>query len=334
MNKKPKKLLNNPNDATQEQLEGLISACGGKLIKVNQVSGVIRHDIVANRPVIVTGGGSGHEPMFAGYVGRGLADAAALGEFFASPSPDIIIETAKAAHKNQGVLFIYGNYAGDNMNFDIAAELLEEEGIITKTVRVTDDISSASLSKMSNRRGVAGDMYVLKIAGAAVESGYDLEQVYEVTKKANFNTRSIGVALGACSIPQTGKFNFELADDELELGMGIHGEPGVRRQKMTTANEISQEMIDRLCADTELNNGDKVCVTINNLGASTYTELLIAYRQVHQELVKRGIQIHDVLIGSYCTSQEMAGYSITIFRLDDELQKLYDMPCDSFAWRK
>lgn len=334
MSRKPKKLLNNPNDVPTEQLEGLIYACGGSLIKVEGYSGVYRKDIKADQVVVVTGGGSGHEPMFAGYVGKGLADAAALGEVFASPSPDIIIETVKAAQKEKGVLFVYGNYAGDNMNFDIAAELLEEEGIQVKTVRVTDDISAAPLSKMSDRRGVAGDMYVLKIAGAAVQAGYDLDKLHEVAVKANFNTRTMGVALGACSIPQTGKFNFELADDELELGMGIHGEPGVRRQKMASADEINGEMIERLCADIELKSGDKVCITINNLGASTYTELLIANRKVYQVLTEHGVQIYDTLIGGYCTSQEMAGYSITIFRLDDELQRLYDMPCHSFAWRK
>lgn len=334
MSRKPKKLLNNPNDVPAEQLEGLLYACGGKLEKVEGYSGVVRKGIKDDQVIVVTGGGTGHEPMFAGYVGQGLADAAALGEIFASPSPDIIIETTKAAQKGKGVLFVYGNYAGDNMNFDIAAELLEEEGIQVKTVRVTDDISAAPLSKMSDRRGVAGDMYVLKIAGAAVQAGYDLDQLHEVTAKANFNTRTMGVALGACSIPQTGKFNFELADDELELGMGIHGEPGVRRQKMTSADEINAEIVEHLCNDIELKAGDRVCVTINNLGASTYTELFIANRKVHQELEKRGITIYDTLIGGYCTSQEMAGYSVTIFRLDEELQRLYDAPCDSFAWRK
>ncbi|HED4429525.1 TPA: dihydroxyacetone kinase subunit DhaK [Pasteurella multocida] len=334
MTRKPKKLLNHPNDVPAEQLEGLLYACHGKLSKVEGYSGVIRTDIADQQVVVVTGGGSGHEPMFAGFVGKGLADAAALGEIFTSPSPDIIIETTKAAQKGQGVLFVYGNYAGDNMNFDIAAELLEEEGITVKTVRVTDDISAAPPERMQERRGVAGDMYVLKIAGAAVQSGYDLDALHEVTSKANFNTRTMGVALAACSIPQTGKFNFELADDELELGMGIHGETGVRRQKLTSADEINQEIVDRICADIGLQAGDRVCVTINNLGAATYTELLISNRKVHQELVKRGIQVHNTLIGSYCTSQEMAGYSVTLFRLDDELQKLYDLPCDGFAWRK
>lgn len=289
MARHPKKLLNDPNSVPTEQLEGLLYASQGKLLKVEGYSGVYRPDIRNGKVVIVTGGGSGHEPMFAGYVGNGLADAAALGDIFASPSPDIIIETTKSAEKGQGVLFIYGNYAGDNMNFDIAAELLEEDGIQVKTVRVSDDISAAPISKMSDRRGVAGDMYVLKIAGAASEAGYNLDQVYEAAKKANFNTRTMGVALGACSIPQTGKFNFELADDELELGMGIHGEPGVRRQKMAPADEINGEMVERLCDDIGLQEGDRVCVTINNLGGSTYTELLIAYRKVHQDLIKRNI---------------------------------------------
>lgn len=330
----PKKLLNDPNNVPAEQLEGLLYACAGKLVKVEGYSGVYHRHINKDQVIIVTGGGTGHEPMFAGYVGKGLADAAALGEIFASPSPDIIIETTKAAYQGKGVLFVYGNYAGDNMNFDIAAELLEEEGFLVKTVRVTDDISAAPLSRMSDRRGVAGDMYVLKIAGAAVSSGYSFEEIYEVTQKANFNTRTMGVALSACSIPQTGKFNFELADDELELGMGIHGEPGVRRQKVTTADEINNEIVESLCADIGLVEGDSVCITINNLGAATYSELLIANRKVYLELNKRGIHIHDTLIGSYCTSQEMAGYSITLFRLDEELKKLYDMPCDSFTWRK
>lgn len=332
--RKPKKLLNDPRHVPQEQLEGLIAACHGDLVPVDGYSAVIRKNILTNQVVVLTGGGCGHEPMFAGFVGKGLADAAALGEVFTSPSPDIIIEAAKAAEQGHGVLFVYGNYAGDNMNFDIAAELLEEEGIYTKTVRVTDDIAAAPLSRLSDRRGVAGDMLVLKIAGAAAQSGYDLERLYAVTAKANLNTRTIGVALSGCSIPQTGQFNFELPDDELELGMGIHGESGVRRQKMVSADEIVNEMVDKLCADLPFQQGDRVCLVINNLGASTYSELLIANRKVNQVLADKGITIYDTLIGHFCTAQEMAGYSITLFKLDDELQALYDAPCHSFGWRK
>ena len=329
--RKPKKLLNDPRDVPEEQLQGLIAACGGDLVRVEGYSAVVRRGIPDNQVAVLIGGGSGHEPMFAGYVGEGLADASALGEIFTSPSPDIIIEAAKAADRGKGVLFVYGNYAGDNMNFDIAAELLEEEGIITRTIRVTDDIA---ISKMSDRRGVAGDMMILKIAGAAATRFDSLERVHQLAVKANDNTRSMGVALSACSLPQTGEFNFELADDELELGMGIHGEQGIRRQKMAPADELVTEIIDRLCADLPFSKGDKVSLLINNLGGSTVTELLIANRKANQLLTERGIIIHDTLIGSYCTSQEMSGYSITLMKLDEELQSLYDAPCHSFAWRK
>ncbi|GKX51379.1 dihydroxyacetone kinase subunit DhaK [Budvicia aquatica] len=329
--RKPKKLLNDPRDVPEEQLQGLIAACGGDLQRVDGYSAVIRRDIPDNQVAVLIGGGSGHEPMFAGYVGKGLADASALGEIFTSPSPDIIIEAAKAADRGQGVLFVYGNYSGDNMNFDIAAELLEEEGVITRTIRVTDDIA---IDKKSDRRGVAGDMMVLKIAGAAATRFDSLERVHQLAVKANDNTRSMGVALSACSLPQTGEFNFELADDELELGMGIHGEQGVRRQKMAPADEIVTEIIERLCADLPFVSGDRVSLLINNLGGSTVTELLIANRKANQLLTERGIIIHDTLIGSYCTSQEMSGYSITLMKLDAELQSLYDAPCHSFAWRK
>lgn len=329
--RKPKKLLNDPRDVPEEQLQGLIAACGGDLVRVEGYSAVVRRGIPDNQVAVLIGGGSGHEPMFAGYVGKGLADASALGEIFTSPSPDIIIEAAKAADRGKGVLFVYGNYAGDNMNFDIAAELLEEEGIITRTIRVTDDIA---ISKMSDRRGVAGDMMILKIAGAAATRFDSLERVHQLAVKANDNTRSMGVALSACSLPQTGEFNFELADDELELGMGIHGEQGIRRQKMAPADELVTEIIDRLCADLPFSKGDKVSLLINNLGGSTVTELLIANRKANQLLTERGIIIHDTLIGSYCTSQEMSGYSITLMKLDEELQSLYDAPCHSFAWRK
>ncbi|GKX56938.1 dihydroxyacetone kinase subunit DhaK [Leminorella grimontii] len=329
--RKPKKLLNDPRDVPEEQLDGLIAACHGTMKRVDGFSAVVRDEIPDGKVVVLIGGGSGHEPMFAGYVGQGLADASALGEIFTSPSPDIIMAGVQAAERGKGVLFVYGNYAGDNMNFDIAAELLEEEGIPSRTIRVNDDIA---IAKMGDRRGVAGDMMVLKIAGAAAEQMKSLDEVHRLAVKANDNTRSMGVALSACSLPLNDGFNFELADDELELGMGIHGEQGVRRQKMARADEIVAEIIERLCADLPFVAGDRVALLINNLGGSTVTELLIANRKANEMLTEKGIIIHDTLIGSYCTSQEMSGYSITLFKLDDELQALYDAPCHSFAWRK
>ncbi|WP_413742803.1 dihydroxyacetone kinase subunit DhaK [Sodalis sp. RH15] len=332
--RKPKKLLNNPIDVCREQLEGLIAACGGSLQKIDGISAVVRAGLRDEQVLVLTGGGSGHEPMFAGYVGDGLADAAALGDIFTSPAPNVIMDTVKSANRGKGALFIYGNYAGDNMNFDIAAELLEEEGIPTRTVRVNDDMASAPAHRMQDRRGVAGDMMVLKIAGAAGRHSRELDEVYRLAAKANNNTRTIGVALSPCSLPQTGEFNFDIPEDEFELGMGIHGEPGVRRQKMVPADQLVTELVDSLYGDLALATGDEICLLVNNLGASTYSELLIANRKVHQLLAERGIRIHDTLIGSYCTSQEMSGYSITFFKLDDELKSLYDAPCHSFAWRK
>ena len=332
--RKAKKLLNNPIDVCREQLEGLIAACGGDLQKIEGTSAVVRQGLRDNQVLVLTGGGSGHEPMFAGYVGDGLADAAALGDIFASPAPNVIMAAVKHAHRGQGALFIYGNYAGDCMNFDIAAELLEEEGIVTRTIRVNDDVASAPRERLSDRRGVAGDMMVLKIAGAAGRTSQTLDEVCRLAEKANRNTRTIGVALSACSLPQTGVFNFEIPEDEFELGMGIHGETGVRRQKMVPADELVTELVSLLCEDLGLRAGDEICLVVNNLGASTYTELLIANRKIHQLLGQRDIRIHDTLVGSYCTAQEMSGYSITFFKLDDELKPLYDAPCHSFAWRK
>ncbi len=330
----PKKLINDPMAVAVEQFEGLIAASHGQLEALPGITAAVRSDMPSNKVAIVTGGGAGHEPMFAGYVGQGLADAAALGDIFAAPAPNIITATTEAVEQGKGAIYIYGNYAGDNMNFDIAAELMDDDDVRTHTVRVWDDVASAPLEQIHERRGVAGDLYVLKIAGAASELYDDFDKVVELTERARDNTRSIGVALGAGSVPQTNTFTFELPDDELEIGMGLHGEPGVARGKMKSADEIADQLIDQLCDDLPFRGGDEVCVLVNNLGASTYMELLIANRRVHQRLEERGIKIHDTLVGNYCTSQEMSGYSITLLKLDEELKKLYDLPCQSIALRK
>ncbi len=332
--RKPKKLINDPLLVALEQFEGLIAACNGTLAALPGITAAIRHDMPADKVAIVTGGGSGHEPLFAGYVGQGLADAAALGDVFAAPTPNVIVSTTQAAERGKGVIYVYGNYAGDNMNFDIAAELADDDDIKTHSVRVWDDVASAPLDMIQERRGVAGDLYVLKIAGAASEQYSDFDQVVAATEKARDNTRSIGVALSAGSVPQTNSFNFELPDDELEIGMGLHGEPGVSREKMKSADEVATDLIEQLCNDLPFVQGDEVCLLVNNLGASTYMELFIANRKVHQLLAERGIRVHDTLVGNYCTSQEMSGYSITLMKLDEELKRLYDLPCQSFALRK
>lgn len=333
--RKPKKLLNDPNNVRREVMDGLMYAYNGKLKAINEYCAVYRQPIDQKQVIIVSGGGSGHEPTFAGFIGEGGIDACALGEVFTSPSPDQIIEVTKAAHNHQGVLFLYGNYSGDGMNFDIAAEILAEEGIQTLTVRGTDDIASAPLERITDRRGVAGIMFLYKIAGSAAQfKKYDLKRLYEVTKKANHNTRTIGVALDGCALPQSSKFNFELADDEIEIGIGIHGEAGFRRQKITSMDETVAEMVDRLCSDLPYHAGDKICVSINNLGTLSNTELLIATKKVGEELKQRGIITHDIVTGHFCTSLEMSGFSISFLKLDNELQALYDLPCHTLGWRK
>lgn len=332
--RKPKKLLNDPNNVRREVMSGLLYAYNGKLEALEDYCAVYRTNI-NEQVIIVSGGGSGHEPTFAGFIGDGGIDACALGEVFTSPSPDQIIEVTKLVHKNKGVLFLYGNYSGDGMNFDIAAEILAEEGIVSKTMRGTDDIASAPLERISDRRGVAGIMFLYKIAGAAAQfKNYDLDSLYSVVKKANHNTRTIGVALDGCALPQSSNFNFELADDEIEIGIGIHGEAGLRRQKIDSMDKTVKEMVDRLCVDLPFQQGDKICVSINNLGSLSNTELLIATKKVGEELQKRDITIHHLVTGHFCTSLEMSGFSISFLKLDPELQALYDLPCKTLGWRK
>ncbi|MCQ1059806.1 dihydroxyacetone kinase subunit DhaK [Photobacterium sp. DNB23_23_1] len=331
--RKPKKLLNNPDAVAREQFEGFMAAVD-HLEPVGSYTAAFRKDFCSDKVAIVTGGGAGHEPMYGGYVGAGLADAVAIGDVFAAPSPDVIIETCSALNPNKGVIFVYGNYAGDNMNFDIAAELLEDDDIKSHTVRINDDVISAPKSNSVERRGIAGALYVLKAAGAAADMYHEFDDVVAATEKALKHTASVGVALGPCAIPRNDTFNFEIADDEIEIGMGLHGEPGVGKSKLGTADETVSTLMDKLHKDLDLHAGDEVCVLVNNLGASTQMELLIANRAVNNYLNDNGIAVYDCLVGNYCTSLEMSGYSISLFKLDEQLKCLYDASCHSFALRK
>lgn len=331
--RKPKKLLNNPDAAAKEQFEGFMAA-SDNLEQVHNLTAAIRKDFPVGKVAIVTGGGAGHEPMYGGYVGAGIADAVAVGDVFAAPTPDVILETSKALNPDKGIIFIYGNYAGDNMNFDIAAELLEDEDIPSHTVRVNDDVYSAPKSNAIERRGIAGALYVLKAAGAAADLYDNFDDVVTATEKALKHTASAGVALGPCAIPRNNSFNFDIEHDDIEMGMGLHGEPGVGKSKLKTTNDTVAELMDKLVAELELTAKDEVCVLVNNLGTSTQMELLIANRAIHQYLNDKRVIIHDCLIGSYCTSLEMSGFSISLFKLDQELKRLYDNPCQSFTLRK
>ena len=291
----------------------------------------MRAHIENDKVALLIGGGSGHEPIYTTYVGRGYADAAACGNIFAAPSPQIIFEATKAVHRGKGVLYVYGNYEGDVMNFDVAAEMAAAEGIEVKYVRTIDDVS---LPKGDGRRGIAGSFFQVKIAGAACNGGLSLEEAQRVTIHAQQNIRSLSVAFRPGSLPETGQPTFTLGEDELEIGMGGHGERGVARKKMMPADQLVDLMMGQLIEDFPLKRGDRVALLINDLGATTMMELLIVNRRVRQILDQRGIAVHDTRIGPYMTTQEMAGFSITLFRLDDELARYFDQPASNESFLK
>ncbi|MCR9239658.1 MAG: dihydroxyacetone kinase subunit DhaK [Alphaproteobacteria bacterium] len=330
-----KKILNNPENYVDEMLEGFVAA-HPEFYRMHGDSGKVvtrAKQAKSGKVGIVTGGGSGHLPVFTGYVGEGLLDACAVGEVFASPSAEQMADAIRVADQGAGVLRLYGNYGGDVMNFDMAGELVEFEDINCTTVLLADDVASAPPEEHEKRRGVAGMVYAFKLAGAAAEEGRDLEVVTAVAQKAADACRSIGAALSSCTVPQAGKPTFDIADDEMEMGMGIHGEPGVWRGKLRTADEIADEMMDRLLADMPLASGDRVSILVNSLGATPPEELYILYRIVKQRLDKAGATIVMPLVGRYATSMEMSGVSFTLCKLDDELEALLKAPCDCAFWR-
>ena len=330
-----KKILNNPVDYVDEMLAGL-TAAHPEFYRLYGDSGrvVARAMPGATGKVgIVTGGGSGHLPVFTGYVGTGLLDACAIGDVFASPSADQMADAIRVADQGAGVLRLYGNYGGDIMNFDMAGELVEFDGITCTTVVLADDVASAAPHERQKRRGVAGMVYAFKIAGAAAEAGADLETVTAVAQKAADACRSVGAALSSCTVPQAGRPTFHIAEDEMEMGMGIHGEPGVWRGQLRTADAIAAEMMDRLLADMPVANGDRVSVMVNSLGATPPEELYILYRVVKARLDGLGVTTVMPLVGRYATSMEMAGVSFTLIKLDAELEGFLTDPCNCAFWR-
>lgn len=326
-----KKIINDPMAFVDETIEGILLAypdhfqrCAGSTRALMRADGPI-----AGKVAIITGGGSGHLPVFLGYVGPGLLDAVSIGNVFSSPSADDMLAATRAANGGAGVLYLYGNYSGDVMNFDMAAEMAEFEDIEVLTSRVMDDVVSAPVEEMSKRRAVAGLFFAYKIAGAKADEGADLASVKATADRAIFNTRSMGVALSPCTIPAVGEPTFTLGENEMELGMGIHGEPGLQRGPIMTADEIVEVIMGRVLPDLPFQPGDRVAVLVNSLGATPPEELFIMYRRAHALLAERGIWVHRAYIGEFATSMEMAGASISLLKLDDELQHLLDAPAYS-----
>jgi len=332
---KTKKLINDPADVVDEMIEGMLAAHPRHL---RRAEGHRRALVAVEGPRtgkvgLVVGGGSGHEPTFAGLVGRGLADAVAIGNVFASPPPDPILACARAANGGAGVLFLYGNYAGDCMNFDMAAEMAATDGLEIRTVLTTDDVASAPPERREERRGGAGNPNLVKDVGAAADRMMAIDEVERLARQANARTFTVGVALSPCSLPQTLVPNFEIGADEMEVGMGIHGEPGVLRTALRPADAVADDMLDRIFAECGAAAGDSVAVMVNSLGSTSMMELYILERRLKRRLYERGIAVHRSWVGAFCTSLEMAGASVTLMWLDDELTALLDHPADAAQFR-
>ncbi|MDO8108350.1 dihydroxyacetone kinase subunit DhaK [Isoptericola sp. b441] len=323
-----KKIINKPEDFVDEFVEGILLA-HPDLVKTpgDDLRVLVRADAPLTGKVgIVTGGGSGHLPLFKGYVGKGLCSGVAIGNVFSSPSSDQIFEATKAVDGGAGVLYLYGNYGGDVFNFDLAGDLAELEGIETRTVLGRDDVASQPKDRRLDRRGVAGIFFAYKAAGAAAERGDSLDQVAAVAEDVVDHTATMGVGLAPTILPTTGRPSFELPDGEMEIGIGIHGEPGSRRGPLETADEIADHVVGALLEDLGLGEGARVAVLVNGLGATPLEELYLLYRRTHQILAERGIEIVRPYVGEYATSLEMAGASISLLELDDARLQLLDAP--------
>ncbi len=317
-----KKIINNPANFVEESIDGLIKSHPDVYALAKDNNRVItRATKASNKVGIVTGGGSGHLPVFTGYVGKGFLDACAIGSVFASPSVEQMVSAIKNADNGNGVLCVIGNYGGDVMNFEMACEMVESEGIKTKKVIVADDIASASEQEKLKRRGIAGMIFVFKISGAIAETGASLEEVFNTATEANNNIRTLGVALSPCILPEAGKPTFKINDDEIEIGMGIHGEPGIKREKLRPANDLVDDLYKRILEDSKLQSNDNIAIMINSLGATPLEELYIVSKRINENLSNSKIKNVKTYVGRYATSMEMAGMSITTIKLSDNLKE-------------
>lgn len=330
-----KKILNKDvSNVVEESLTGYLMAYRKYYKKIGEYNAFKYRGHRKDKVAMVIGGGSGHEPLFTGYCGAGLADAVACGNICASPNPELITMAAKEVDQGKGVLFVYGNYAGDNLNFDMAEEMCRAEGIKTAHVREWDDFASAPKERITDRRGIAGDVYTIKIAGAACDAGLDLEEVVRITEKARDNTNTIGLATSPGTLPGNDKPTFEIADDEMEFGMGLHGEPGIERTKMMPCSDMVERMYNELMAEMGLKEGDEIAVLVNGLGSTPLLELNLVYYELYKRMHRDGLKVYDAEVKTYCTCMEMGGFSITFLKLDEELKTYYDAPCYSPYYAK
>ncbi|MBA2487718.1 MAG: dihydroxyacetone kinase subunit DhaK [Candidatus Limnocylindrales bacterium] len=328
-----KKLINLPDRVVEEALAGMVAA-HGDLLRLEEPNVLVRRDAPhQGRVGVISGGGSGHEPMHGGFVGRGMLDAACAGAVFTSPVPDQMLAATKAVDGGAGVLHIIKNYTGDIMNFELAAELAQAEGTEVASVVIADDVAVQDSLYTAGRRGVGGTVLAEKIVGAAAEEGADLQAVKALCQRVQDNARSMGMALTSCTVPAAGTPTFELSDDEMEIGIGIHGEPGRRRVKLASADEIADMLVAPILEEGVFARGDSVLAFVNGMGGTPLIELYVVYRKVDEILRARGIEIARNLVGSYITSLEMAGTSVTLLKLDDEMTRYWDAPVHTPALR-
>ena len=329
-----KKIINDPNLVVEDMLRGMVAAHPKDIKKLDNADVLVRVDSpVEGKVALVGGGGSGHEPAHGGYVGKGMLDAAVAGAVFTSPTPDQVYEAIKAVDSGKGVLLVIKNYTGDIMNFEMAKDMAEMEEINVKTVVVNDDVAVENSTYTAGRRGIAGTVFIHKIAGAKAETGASLEGVTRVAEKVISNVRSMGMAISSCIVPAAGKPNFTLGETEMEIGMGIHGEPGTHREKLKTADEITEHLMNKILEDIQLSSGEEVAVMVNGLSSTPLMELYIVNRKVNEILEEKGIKIHRTFVGEFMTSLEMAGFSVTVLKLDSELKELLDAPANTPAFK-
>lgn len=329
-----KKIINTPETLVMEMCEGMVLAHPNELAFKKRHKLLMRKNLNKNKVTLISGGGSGHEPAHAGYVGEGMLDVAVCGDVFASPSTIQVYNGILESESDKGTLLIIKNYSGDIMNFEAAAEMAEDDDIEVEKVYVNDDIAVKDSLYTVGRRGVAGTAYVHKIAGAAAEKGLSLLEVKDVANKVIANVRSIGFALTSCTVPAKGTPTFELGESEIEFGVGIHGEPGTERREMKTAEALAKDCMDMLMAENLYTAGDEVALMINGFGNSPLQELYVLNHSVAKLLLEQGIKVYDTMVGNFMTAIDMAGASVTMLKLDDELKAYFDAPVNTIAYKK
>lgn len=329
------RIINIPDMVVEDMLEGFVKSHSDIVEKTENPRTIkYKYAPIEGKVGIITGGGSGHKPAFIGYVGRNMIDAVAVGEIFSSPTAKAFLDAIKAADSGNGVACLYGNYAGDNMNVKMAVDFAKEEGIEVKTVVANDDVASAPKSERHKRRGVAGEILMWKAGGAKAARGGTLDEVIAIAQKAIDNTRSVGIGLTPCTIPAVGHSNFKIEEGTMEVGIGHHGEPGIKVTELKTADEMAQMMLDIVLPDYPFVTGDEVVVMISGLGATPVMELYILYNKVEEILVQKGIKVHRPYIGNYFTSLEMMGATLTVMKLDEELKELIDEEVDTMGLKQ